>query len=89
MGQTGGYRGQMGGVGEGFINAPLPPQEDGQVKPIFIVSIDFLLYRCSLLDIQRINILVSIYIINENPYLYINYYIVINWMRFHEAHTKT
>jgi len=58
VGQTGGNRGQMGGVGEGFINTPPHPLEEGGVIPIFIVNIDFLLYRCSLLDIQRIYFLV-------------------------------
>jgi hypothetical protein len=58
VGQTGGYRGQTGGVGEGFVVAPLDLDAGGVIKPIFIVSIDFLLYRCSLLDIQRIYFLV-------------------------------
>ena len=59
-GGGGGKWGLKGGVGEGFINAPLPHLEEGGVIPIFIVSIDFLLYRRSLLDIQRIYILVHV-----------------------------
>jgi len=58
VGQIGGNRGQTGGVGGCFIKTPPHPLEEGADIPIFIVSIDFLLYRCSLLDIQRIYILV-------------------------------
>jgi len=59
VGQTGGNRGQIGGVGGCFIKTPPHPLEEGADIPIFIVSIDFLLYRCSLLDIQRIYFLES------------------------------
>ena len=60
MGQTGGYRGLNRGVGGSFIKTPPPHLEEGGVISKIIVSIDFLLYRCSLLDIQRIYILVHI-----------------------------
>ena len=46
------------GVGEGFINTPPHHPEEGEVISIFLARIDFLLYRCSLLDIQRIYFLV-------------------------------
>jgi len=50
LGQNRGLRGLNGGVGEGFINTPLIQVRVGPDIPIFIVSIDFLLYRCSLLE---------------------------------------
>jgi len=43
-GKTGGLGGLNGGVGEGFINTPLIQVRVGPDIPIFIVSIDFLLY---------------------------------------------